>query len=145
MFVGIGTGLLVDAAGRGRTGFSSHCFALWIALTNPSPAEDVEYVYDIPSSIAEVLLGIYSERCMVWVDDMIIWGKTQDKLVDKMELVLEWLKCRGIYVACTQVSFFLSSISWTGRIHSSAEAAHLPQRSQGLTKMLRPETVSERM
>lgn len=36
---------------------------------------------------------------MVWVDDLIIWGKMEGELVDDIELVLERLERSGIYLA----------------------------------------------
>ena len=82
---------------------------------------------------------------MVWVDDLIIWGKTHGELADNLEFVLEQPERRAIYVAAHKCRFFEPSIRWCGRIYSGEGVTHDPQRIQGLIEMRRPEMVSELM
>lgn len=40
------------------------------------------------ADMVEEFHGISSERFVVWVDELIIWGKTPDEVVDNVEFVL---------------------------------------------------------
>ena len=97
------------------------------------------------STMAEILRGIYPERCMVWVDDLIIWGETQEEMVGNLDGVLARLQARGLYAAAHKCRFFATEMKWCGRLYSGEGVAHDPQRVQGLTAMRRPETVGELM
>lgn len=43
--------------------------------------------------MVDVFHRISSERFVLWVDELIVWGKTPNELVDNVEFVLGRLEC----------------------------------------------------
>lgn len=71
----------------------------------------------IQSTMAGVLRAIHPERCMVWVDDLIVWEDTPEEIIDNLDGALERLQDRDIYVAARKRRFF-AKMKRCGRIYS---------------------------
>lgn len=50
--------------------------------------------------------------CLVWVDDIVIWGNTAEQLISPLELVLARLEERGLFVAAHRAVFHHGGIRW---------------------------------
>ena len=82
---------------------------------------------------------------MVWVADVIYWGLDETDLLNTLDLILERLEEVGLYAAAHKCTFFETSITWCGKVHSQREVKHDPERLAGLVTMRRPETADELM
>ena len=82
---------------------------------------------------------------MVWVDDVISWGLDETNLFNTLDLILERLEEVSLYVAGRKCTFFETSITWYGRMHSQGDVKHDPERLASLATMRRPETAGELM
>ena len=91
----------------------------------------------------EVLEGLINKICLVWVDDVVIWGRSGSELVDRLETVLQRLLERGLHAAAHKAVFYREEIRWCGKLYTGLEVRHDPERVQGLTDMRRPETARE--
>ena len=57
-----------------------------------------------------VLQGLLQHICLVWVDDVVIWGKTDVKLVGRIEAVLNRLVDYGLFTAAHKAVFYREKI-----------------------------------
>ena len=53
-----------------------------------------------------VLQGLLEHICLVWVDDVVIWGETDVELVERLEAVLNWLVDYGLFAAAHKAVFY---------------------------------------
>ena len=90
-----------------------------------------------------VLQGLLEHICLVWMDDVVIWGKTDVELVGRIETVLDRLMNYGLFAAARKAVFYREKIRWCGKLFTGQKADHDPDRVQGLSDMRRPETARE--
>ena len=93
----------------------------------------------------EVLDGIIGEECLVWVDDIVIRGRTPRELLLNVMKVLHRLIKKGLYAAAHKCTLFSIPITWCGKVFSADGASHKPERIKGLLTMRWPETGGEVM
>ena len=91
----------------------------------------------------KVLSGLVNEICLVWVDDVVIWGNSDSELLERLERVLTRLMEHGLYAAAHKAVFYREEVRWCGKLYSGRTIRHDPERVQGLTDMRRPETARE--
>ena len=82
---------------------------------------------------------------MVWVADVIYWGLDETDLLNTLDLILERLEEVGLYAAAHKCTFFETSITWCGKVHSQGEVKHDPKRLAGLVTMRCHESAGELM
>ena len=83
--------------------------------------------------------------CIILVDGEIYYGLDETDLLNTLELILERLKEIGVYAATHKCTFFETSITWCGKVHSQGQVKHDPERLTGLATMRRPETAVDLM
>ena len=91
------------------------------------------------STMAGVLEGLINHVCMVWVDDLNIWGSSNtDDLVNNIARVLGRLADVGLFAAAHKCRFWEPEVTWCSKIYSGQGVAHDPERVKGLVGMRRP-------
>ena len=83
--------------------------------------------------------------CMVYVDDVIIWGWNVWELMDHFSWVVEKLMEVGLFVAAHKVTLYARKVKRCGKLYSGTGVRHDPERFRGLVEMRRPETFGELM
>ena len=84
--------------------------------------------------------------CLVYVDDVIIWGGDVWELMDHFSWVVKKLMEVGRFVAAHKITLYAREVKWCGgRAYSGTDVQHVPERIRGLVEMRRPETVGELM
>ena len=66
-----------------------------------------------------VLRGLNWERCLVYLDDIIVFGKSFDEALKNLALVFELLRQAGLRLKPSKCSLFQSSVKFLGHIVSS--------------------------
>ena len=62
----------------------------------------------------DVLDGYIDEICLVWVDDIVIWGETPEILLKRLLAILDRLLERGLFAAAHKAVLFGNEIKWCG-------------------------------
>lgn len=91
----------------------------------------------------EGLSGSIERVFFVWVDDVLIWGRTEDERLTRLMEVLSRLMDRSFYAAAHKAVFFLKEIKWCSKLYSGSGMRHDPERVQGLTDLRSPQTAGE--
>ena len=94
------------------------------------------------ATMGDVLDGYIDEICLVWVDDIVIWGETPEILLKRLLAILDRLLERGLFAAAHKDIFFRKEIKWFGKILSGQTVSH-PEGTQGLSELRRPETAGK--
>lgn len=67
------------------------------------------------STLADILRGIHPE-CMIWVDDLLTLGETQEEMVDSLGLAIGNLQGRDPYIAALKYRFFAMAVKWCSHL-----------------------------
>ena len=97
------------------------------------------------ATMGDVLEGSIDKMCLVWVEDIVIRGKTPGTILKRLLAILDRLLERGLFAAAHEAVFFRKKIKWCGKILSVPTVSHELERTQGLSKLRRPETAGELM
>ena len=90
------------------------------------------------ATICDVLEGYIDKICLLWVDDIVIWGKTPEIHMKWLLVILDRLLERGRFTAARKADLFRKEIKWCGKILSGQTVRHDPERAQGLSELYRP-------
>ena len=97
------------------------------------------------ATMGDVLGGYIDKICLLWADDIVIWGETPEVLLKRLLEILDRLLERRIFAAAHKSVFFRNEIKWHGKILSRQAVSYDPERTQGLSELRRPETAGELM
>ena len=81
------------------------------------------------ATTGDVLEGYIDKICSVWVDDIVIWGKTPEILLKRLLAILGRLLERGFFAAAQKAVFFRKEIKGCGKILSGQTVSHDPERT----------------
>ena len=72
----------------------------------------------------EVLDGMIGEEYFIWVDDIVIRGRTPRELLLNVVKMLQRLTKKGLYTAAHKCTVFSTSITWCGKVFSADGVSH---------------------
>jgi hypothetical protein len=75
-----------------------------------------------------VLRGLQWERCLVYLDDIIVTGKTVQEVVDNLEKVLIRLRAAGLKLKPSKCTLFARKVAYLGHIVSQDGIACDPEK-----------------
>lgn len=93
--------------------------------------------------ITTVLDGLIGERCLAYVDDVVVWASDPAELLDRLELILGRFMEVGLFTAARKVVFLSRTVRWCGKIFSGNEVCHDQEREQELLDLKRPANVRD--
>ena len=64
----------------------------------------------LQATMGDVLDGYIDEICLVWVDNVMIWGETPEILLKRLLAILDRLLERGLFAAAHKAVFFRKEI-----------------------------------
>ena len=112
--------------------------------TPPRMPQEVTNATTYFQGTLERTLGDLVRRvCMVYVDDIIIWGRNVWELMVHFSWVVKKLMEVGLFVAAHKVILYALEVKWWGKLYSGTGVRHDPERDRGLVEMRRPETLGE--
>ena len=88
----------------------------------------------------EVLRGLVSFICMVYIDDVIVFGETEEAYLQNLETVLARFEEFGITVNPDKCSFGLKEVEYVGHTLSSRGMHFKRSRLDGVINFPIPET-----
>ena len=95
----------------------------------------------IQGTLERTLGDLVRRVCLVYVDDVIIWGRNIWELMDHFSWVVKKLMEVVLFVAAHKVTVYAREVKWCGKLYSGTGVRNDPERIRGLVEMRRPEIV----
>ncbi|KAL0546387.1 hypothetical protein IC582_016295 [Cucumis melo] len=80
---------------------------------------------------------------IVFIDDILIYSKTETEHEEHLRMVLETLRANKLYAKFSKCEFWLKQVSFLGHVVSKAGDSVDPAKIKAVTSWPRPSTVSE--
>ena len=93
--------------------------------------------------IAHVLEGLLYEICEVYIDDIIIFGTTEDEFARNLEQVLRRLNEKGVTVNPAKCKFGMTEVEYVGHTISREGLNMSPEKKQKVLDFPVPDTVKQ--
>ena len=94
--------------------------------------------------LMESCLGeLHLDWCIIYLDDIIIFSKTPDEHIARLEGVFEKLAKAGLKLKPSKCEFFRSSLKYLGHIVSKDGIATDPRKIEAINKWPQPITVTD--
>ena len=94
-------------------------------------------------SMDHVLRGLQWEKCLVYLDDIITFGKTFDETLGNLRCVMKRLKTAGLKLKASKCQCFRKSIKYLDHIVSAEGVACDPEKIEAVQSWLVPCTVTQ--
>ncbi len=82
----------------------------------------------------QALQGLLGQHCLVYLDDVIVFGKTQDELLSNLSLVLQRYQQAGLTLTPKKRVFLQDSLPILGHIVSAEGLATDPEKVRAVAK-----------
>ncbi|GBN06648.1 Retrovirus-related Pol polyprotein from transposon 297 [Araneus ventricosus] len=90
-----------------------------------------------------VLRGLTSEACLVYLDDIIILGRTFQEHLNNIRKVFQSLQKANLKLSPKKCRFFRKEVSYLGHIISADGVKTYPEKTKAVVDWPRPETVHD--
>ncbi|KAL4028410.1 hypothetical protein IC575_011606 [Cucumis melo] len=80
---------------------------------------------------------------IVFIDDILIYSKTEAEREEHLRIVLQTLRDNKLYAKFSKCEFWLKQVSFLGHVVSKARVSVDPAKIEAVTGWTRPSTVSE--
>lgn len=91
----------------------------------------------------EVLHGLIYNICEVYIDDIIIFGDTEEEILDRTKQVFERFRQFNIHIKRSKCRFGLESINYVGHVLSKAGISMSDERKAAVLGIPRPDTIAQ--
>ncbi|MEL7520029.1 MAG: RNase H-like domain-containing protein [Cyanobacteria bacterium J06553_1] len=88
-----------------------------------------------------ILAGFPVDRVMVYLDDVLVIGRTFDEHLETLDQVLECLKGHGLKVNPNKCQLFQHSVKFLGHIVSSDGLSPLPENTEAIINFSAPRSI----
>jgi hypothetical protein len=92
--------------------------------------------------VEDVLKGLM-DSCAVYIDDCVIWGKTEEEFLHNLRRVLERLREKNVKIKKKKCSFGVQEIKYLGHLVNAKGITFSEDRKLALLNMKTPITVTE--
>ena len=90
-----------------------------------------------------VLSGLQWKSCLVYLDDVVIFGRDEQELVDSMDEMFSRLKEAGLKLKPKKCKLFAREINYLGHVISAGGIAVSPEKISAVSEWPVPETVRD--
>ena len=90
-----------------------------------------------------ILSGLKYEICLVYLDDIIVFGRTWKEHCDNLRIVLQRLRSAGIYLKPKKCQFGKRSITFLGHTVSADGVSTTSEKIKAVTEFKRPEKIDD--
>ena len=91
----------------------------------------------------KILKGLQWQKCLVYLDDMIVFGKTFDEALANLDCVMAWLKQTGLKIKPSKFRWFERPVKYLGHIVSGKGIECDPEKTETVQKWPAPVNVRE--
>lgn len=91
----------------------------------------------------KVLVGLVHNQCEVYIDDIIVFGRTEDEFIGNLRAVLECLKRCNIKASPKKTRLGLSEVSYLGHVVNSDGVSFSAEKKLEVYKTPRPSSHQE--
>ena len=95
------------------------------------------------SSMTKLLRELVMAICLVFIDDLLIYGKTAADMVSNLIVVIKRLHSVGFKISAKKLEFYATEIEYCGRVYSADGVRFDPEYIAALTEMLPPVVVHD--
>jgi len=95
------------------------------------------------ATMVKVLGDLVGKACLVFVDDILVFGKTEREFVANWIAILRALNAVGLKVNAKKTLFYAEEVLFCGKLYSSEGVRFNPAFVEAVTKMAKPETAAE--
>ena len=93
--------------------------------------------------IATALDGLLYHKCEVYIDDVVIYGKTEEEFASNLRAVLERLDSKGITVNPAKCKFGVTEVEYVGHMISQKGINMSPEKKKKVLDFPVPETTKQ--
>lgn len=93
--------------------------------------------------MTEALGDLIETKCLVWLDDVLIYGRTVSELLENLDAVLAAIDSVGFKCSAKKCVLLQSQVRWCGKLITGDGIMHDPERVSALTRMPTPVTAAD--
>ena len=90
-----------------------------------------------------VLAGLHWEQCLVYLDDIIFFGRTFEEMLARLKCVMDKLQAAGLKLKASKCKWFQKSVQYLGHIVSSKGIECDPEKIATIKDWPTPRTVTQ--
>ena len=90
-----------------------------------------------------IMNGLQWDRCLIYLDDIIVYGKTFDEASDNLQCVLTRIQEAGLTLKPKKCDFFKEQVSFLGHLVSSEGVKCEPDKINAVKNWPTPKTVTD--
>ena len=91
--------------------------------------------------MSQVMRGLHWKRCLVYIDDILVFGHDFESALESLELVLIRVAEYGLQLKSTKCNLFRSSVPFLGHIVGRAGLACDPSKVSAVANWIAPSTI----
>ena len=95
------------------------------------------------AAVSKVLEAHISRACILFIDDILVFAKTEDDFINAWIAILDALNTVGLKVSAKKTTFYSPEITFCGRVYSADGVRFNPEFVHTVTHMAKPTTVAE--
>ena len=85
-----------------------------------------------------VLSGLQWQVCLIYLDDVIVYGKTFEEMVHNLELVFDKLKAAGLKLKANKCTLFAKQVKYLGHVISETGVQTDAEKNDSIKKWPEP-------
>ena len=90
-----------------------------------------------------VLHGLVGKICLVYIDDIIVWGKTDEEILTNTQIVFERLRKFELKIKKSKCRLGVTTVQYVGHIVSETGIRMSDERKEAVLRMQQPTTVTD--
>lgn len=90
-----------------------------------------------------VMAGLHLEACLVYLDDIVVYSKTAEEHIQRLQMVFERLRTAGLKLKPEKCVFLQKSVSFLGHVISEKGVATDPAKIEAVTSWPTPTSLTE--
>lgn len=91
----------------------------------------------------EVLGDLHGSACLVYIDDILILGKSEEEFLKNLEAVLARLEARGIAIKPSKCRLGVSTVEYVGLLISGEKVEMTPERKKAIAEIRLPQSITK--
>jgi len=131
----------VDENDRPKTAFVTGSGGLWQWITLPFGLCNVPSTFE--RLVENVLSGLTYQLCLVYLDDIIVFGSTFDQKLENLKLVFERIRKANLKLNPDKCELFQTKVKFLGHIVSSEGISTDPEKVEAVKEWPIPAKIKQ--